>query len=425
MSPRAGKLSILARATGTLAAILLLAACGSGAGSSTQASTPKSCPETVLDALGRVVRRVYREGVSSERTIVARQVIEHSAALRAAVERGDPAAVQAAAAAMVATGRLTNLIVTAGARTLADIGGPALAPLTGTLTGSSGAVIGAYVTSVWSQTGFLTEADAIAEGLVSIRVDHRNSGGSSLLPAGKIPALGSITIAGVPYQYYSFGGKVLPSAAARIYLLRKLATVTPLCGADEAATTARTMSRVATLIYDGEAGRRTLPQVQRVQRNAALLAAVSRRDPVAATAAIKQLLNQHIVRIRVYTAAGGGAGAGAGGPGTFLADVGGPYVLAPVSAPLRSGGRTIGTAVLSIQDDEGYLRLAHRLAGLDVLMYMGSKLVKNSLGPEPGKVPERGSYTYRGQSFQVFTVHATAFPSGPLTIDVLIPILNS
>ncbi len=43
--------------------------------------------------------------------------------------------------------------------------------------------------------------------------------------------------------------------------------------------------------------------------------------------------------------------------------------------------------MLSIQDDEGYLRLTRRLAGLDVLMYMGAnhtRLVKNSLGPEPG-----------------------------------------
>ena len=48
--------------------------------------------------------------------------------------------------------------------------------------------------------------------------------------------------------------------------------------------------------------------------------------------------------------------------GQLLSDVGGPYVLAPVSAPLRLDGRTIGSFVLSIQDDEGYLRLTRRLA---------------------------------------------------------------
>jgi hypothetical protein len=55
-------------------------------------------------------------------------------------------------------------------------------------------------------------------------------------------------------------------------------------------------------------------------------------------------------------------------------------------------------------------------------MYMGGQLVKNSLGPEPGEPPASGSYTYRGQRYRVFTVDATAFPSGPLTIRVLVPI---
>jgi hypothetical protein len=81
--------------------------------------------------------------------------------------------------------------------------------------------------------------------------------------------------------------------------------------------------------------------------------------------------------------------------------------------------------VLSIQDDEGYMRLTRRLAGLRVLMYVNSpraQLVKNSLGRSPGTVPASGPYEYRGRRFQVFTVNARAFPSGPLTIRVLIPI---
>ena len=98
-------------------------------------------------------------------------------------------------------------------------------------------------------------------------------------------------------------------------------------------------------------------------------------------------------------------------------------MLAPVRATLRLHGRQIGNLVLSIQDDEGYLRLARRLAGLHVLMYMGgTRLVKNSLGPAPGAVPTSGLYRYRGHTFRVFTLNAHAFPSGPLRISVLIPI---
>jgi hypothetical protein len=150
-----------------------------------------------------------------------------------------------------------------------------------------------------------------------------------------------------------------------------------------------------------------------VQGYQPLLQAVARRDPAATRVAVEALLNQHIVRLRVTA------------PGGLLVDDGGPFVLAPVSAPLKLGGKTIGRIVMSIQDDEGYLRLTRRLAGLNVLMYMGAnhtRLVKNSLGPNPGTVPASGAYSYRGRNFRVITVNATAFPSGPLLIRVLVPV---
>jgi hypothetical protein len=107
--------------------------------------------------------------------------------------------------------------------------------------------------------------------------------------------------------------------------------------------------------------------------------------------------------------------------GRLLSDVGGPFVLAPVTAPLRRDGRTIGSFVMSIQDDEGYKRLAQRLVGLHVLMYMGSRLVKSTIGMSPGPIPRSGPVSYRGQRFRSYTFTASAFPSGPLRITVLIP----
>ena len=97
-------------------------------------------------------------------------------------------------------------------------------------------------------------------------------------------------------------------------------------------------------------------------------------------------------------------------------------MLAPVRAPLSLGGRAIGDFVLSIQDDEGYLRLTRRLVGLKVIMRTRAGIVKNDLGPDPGRVPRSGSFSYRGEHFRVYTFTATAFPSGPLTIQVLVPI---
>jgi hypothetical protein len=410
---------------GRVALVLLLAASLAGCGSTSKGSstaqasastgTSGSCPQTVLGALGKVVARAYHEGVSSERTVTARRLIAASAPLRLAVESGNAGAAQAAAQALVAGGHMTNLLVMRGATTLADVGGPALAPLRGTLTGAGGVAIGSYVTSVWSDTGFLAEAGGVAEGRVALRAGEHSVGGSFALPAGSLPTDGSLTQNQVLYQYTSFPAEIYPAGAARVYLLKPLSATAAFCGHSSEDTLVNTLSHVARLIYAGEAGKRTLPQVRRVQADQPLLRAVARQEPAATKLAVEGLLNQHIVRLRVTSG------------GRLLADVGGPYVLAPVSAPLRLGGRTIGSFVLSIQDDEGYLRLAKRLAGLHVLMYMSvngaqPQLVKNSLGPAPGTVPASGAYHYRGRTFRVFTLHADAFPSGPLRIAVLIPI---
>jgi protein-disulfide isomerase-like protein with CxxC motif len=415
MASHVGMRSLAARATIPLAALALLGGCGSSqSNSSASAAAAKSCPETVVEALSHVVRRVYREGIASERTSVARRTIAASTALRQAVEAANPVAVRAAAEALVAGGHMTNLLVMRGTQTLADVGGPAVAPLAGTLIGAHKAPIATYRTSVWSDAGLLAESGGIAEGRVSLRVGGRSVGGSLALPPGKLAPTGRVVLAHVPYEYASFGGKAFPSGQLRVYVLRPLSSITPLCGATSEDTTVNTMRRIARLIYDAEGGRRTLPQVQRVQADQPLLAAVARHEPAATKTAVERLLNQHIVRLRVSAV------------GHVLADVGGPYVLAPVTAPLVLGGRTIGSFVLSIQDDEGYLRLTRRLVGLRVLMYMDiaghPTLVKNSLGPQPGTVPASGSYSYRGSDFHVFTLHASAFPAGPLTIRVLVPI---
>jgi hypothetical protein len=409
-----GTPSIATRVTIGLAVSVALAGCGTGheinSSLASSAVADPSCATTVLKALSRVAEHVYHQGVASERTAAAVHFVVASAPLRAAVERGDAAATRATAEALIANGRMTNLEVKRGGRVLADVGPDALAPLHGTLTGAGGTPIGTFVTSVWTDEGFVAETSGITSGSVVLRANGRSIAGSLGLPPGALPTGGTLTQNGVLYQYTSFRAKTFPSGPLMVYLFRSISSTSPFCGRTIEDTVEKTLKHVATLIYDGEAGRRALVQVNRVQHDAALLRAVARRDPAATRQAVEGLLNQHIVRLRVSA------------PGRLLADVGGPFVLAPVTAPLVVGGRTIGSIVLSIQDDEGYKRLANRLAGLDVLMYMGSQLVKNSLGPMPGAVPTGGTYHYRGQAFRVFTLQVKAFPSGPLRIVVLIPI---
>ncbi|HXM86363.1 MAG TPA: hypothetical protein VN889_01895 [Solirubrobacteraceae bacterium] len=378
-----------------------------------------SCAATVLQALGHVAARVYREGVSSERTLSATRMIESSTALRSAVEAGDASATQAAARALVATRHLTDLRVVRDGKVLADVGGPALAPIGGTLSDASGAPLASFVTSVWADGGLITETNGIAEAATMLRSESPSGNGATLagafaLPSGRLPKSGTFTHDDRAYEFTSFAASSYPTGdPLRVFVLRTTESLRGLCGASVVDTTFNTLTRIARLIYAGEAGARTLPQIRRVQRNQPLLQAVARRDPQATRVAVEALLHEHIVRLRISAG------------GHVLTDDGGPYVLAPVRAPLRLHGKTIGSLMLSIQDDEGYKRLASRLAGLDVLMYMDGQLVKSTIGYSPGPAPTSGPFSYRGKTYRAYTFDAVAFPSGALRITVLMALPHS
>jgi hypothetical protein len=406
-----------------LVACVMLAGCGAAKRAAAESvpagvdgAQTSSCPATAMQALGRIATRVYAEGISSERTVVALRLIEKSAPLRAAAVAGDPVRAAAAAQALLATGHVTDLRVTGAGKVLAEVGSAAVAPLRGTIVGAGGKSIASFTTSVWSDSGLLAETSGITEGVAVLRTQGRSGhgqtiGGALRLPSGPLATQGTLRLGSTRYAYTSIPVSLYPGGQPlREYVLRPVASLTPLCGATPQDTTFNTLTRIARLIYDAEAGARTGPQVERVQSNQPLLLAVARRDPKATRAAVAALLHQHIVRLRITAG------------GRLLADVGGPYVLAPVSAPLRLGSSEIGTLLLSIQDDEGYKRLAERLVGLDVVMYMGGRLVKSTIGFSPGRVPTDGRFAYRGRSYRAYTFDARAFPSGPLRITVLIPV---
>ena len=425
-TPSAAKRAAVALVLLLALAVVYVSSVGGGSPAHANPDPPpedaaNACGPAVLEALSQVGQHVYNEGVSSERTEIAERAVKGSSALREAVEHGNAAAARSAAQALLATGHITNLTVLHGAQTLVTVGSSdALAPLHGTILSKAGAPIGSFVASVWADAGFLSEMQGVVEGDIALRANKHSIGGSFALPTGELPAAGTLTTHGTAFQYASFPASVYPSGSLRVYILRSVRSTAHICGPTVQDTLVDTLSRVASLIYAGEGGPHALIQLHRAQQDGALLAAVAARDPAATRKAVVGLVFNHTHIVRMRVSAGG----------HLLSDVGGPYVLAPVSGALRLHGKRIGSLTLSIQDDEGYLRLAKRLVGLDVLMYMNPtsphpELVKNSLGPGVGgfsSVPTSGLYTYRGRTFRVFTLNARSFPSGSLRISVLIPI---
>lgn len=370
-----------------------------------------ACVATVLSVLDKIAKRVYHEGVFSERTASATYLVEHSRALRKALERDDPAAVRAAVHGLLATHHMTDIEITRDGRVLASLGAAhAITPLHGSIAGAAGARVAGFATTVWADSGFVGEVEGLAEGPVAIREHGRTIAGSVRLPSGRLPARGSLTLAGVAYRYTSLPLAVYPAGRARAYLLLPASSIAPLCASSATQTTVNTVSHVAKLIYTGEQGPRALVQVRRAQHNRPLLQAVAHHQREAARLAIDALLNEHIVRIRVDTG------------GALFEDVGGPHVLAPLRAPLRWDGHQVGTMVLSVQDDLGYLKLARRLAGVKVVVHRGSQLVMSSFRSPPADLPASGPVRLHGREYRVFTLYAEAFPAGRLRISELVPI---
>jgi hypothetical protein len=159
------------------------------------------------------------------------------------------------------------------------------------------------------------------------------------------------------------------------------------------------------------------PEVRRVQRqverDGPLLSALGASNRVAIAKAVTSLVfsHTHIVRLRVSRG------------GSLLADVGGPYILAPVGGSLRFGGRTVGRYLLSVQDDSGYAKLESRYLGYPLLMRQGARRlpVEGTFSPASTFIPDSGPVSWRGGSYSVFSFPAQAYPSGPLKISMLVP----
>jgi len=153
---------------------------------------------------------------------------------------------------------------------------------------------------------------------------------------------------------------------------------------------------------------------KQVEQYVPLLSAMASGNRTAVNEAVTALVysHTHIVRLRVTQG------------GAVLADVGGPYILAPVGGTLRFNGRPVGRYVLSVQDDLGYVKLETRFIGVPLALYNGSRRLplEGTIPAGSASIPEHGPVRYGGASYQVLSFNAKAFPSGSLRISLLIPL---
>jgi hypothetical protein len=198
-------------------------------------------------------------------------------------------------------------------------------------------------------------------------------------------------------------------------VLRSLASsaASPRCGPASATTIASVDATVAQGIYAAEIhSSEVKADIAHITGSQALLSALASNNEAAVYSDVHTIVytpHWHIVRLRVVKA------------GRVVADVGGPDVIAPVSGTLRWKGRTLGTYVMSVQDDIGYVKLVSRFIGVPVDLYRNGSFLMGTLQPAPSTVSAGASVSVSGASYQVQLLSARTFPSGTLRVALLVP----
>jgi hypothetical protein len=411
--PRARRCAGSALALAGPSLALLVAGCGSAAarGAAPAGALPvaatgprQTCPQTVQNVLRDVAMRTYDQAASGPNVSSATRRLARSGALAAAVARDDPPATTRALRPLLKD-QIERIVVTRGRRVLADLGtGAGLAPAHGVIRDAAGAPVGRYTLSVGRDAGIARLIRALTGAQVVMRAGGHRVATTLRAARKRLPPAGTATVAGVRYSISSFRGTAFPADALQVWLLGRSPN-RAVCGATPAATVANAIGDVANrLLVDEGGGAATARVLGVVAGDPRFVRAVAADDPAALRREIIRFFRNstlHVVRIRAVTA-----------NGRLVGDVGGPYVLAPASAPLRLHGRVIGRVTLSIQDDTGTEVLLGTPAG---------QVAGSTLSPGPATVPARGSVTYRGRAYQAFSFPARAFPSGPLRISLLVP----
>jgi hypothetical protein len=391
-----------------LATVVLFAGCGSAATTRSTAtvaatsgpgtgatSTPSaSCGQLVAGTLGTVAARVYHEAATGGDVEQAVHRVQSSSALASAVNSDDASAARAALRELL-LGQIVRIEVLRGGHVLAQAGsGQAIAPAQGSIPGTDAT----FVLSTQAEHSYVEVVRQVTGAKVTLTTNPTatpGSPGAAPTPTG--------------YQATTLSGLAYPRQPLRIALLVPTAGVS--CPGSATRTKVETLGRVGELIYQEELHSPDVAKtVRHIEASEAFREAVAARDPSATRDAIVGFFREHIhvVRVLVTTSAG------------LLVDVGGPYVPAPVRGTVRSHGKVVGKFEMAIQDDAGYMKLAHLFTGAEVLMREGERQVMGTLTPGPPTVPDRGTVAYGGGTYEAYSFTGEAFPEGPLRISLLL-----
>lgn len=185
------------------------------------------------------------------------------------------------------------------------------------------------------------------------------------------------------------------------------------CGPATQSTIAAVDETVLSDIYRNElAGTEVSFDLAQITGAHDLLAAVASHNQAATLKAVQRIVYHpawHIVRLRVLDSSG-----------RILADVGGPYVIAPVSGVLRSGGHTLASFVMSVQDDAGVTKLETHFVGDPIGIYLQGRLVTELGANFPATPPSGSAMTLGGISYRPVAATFKAFPAGTLSAVILV-----
>jgi hypothetical protein len=371
----------------------------------------QACAAAGASALGSIAHRVYGEAVSSEQVRVAVRFAQNSRRLARAVMHHDPGLARGAARALIATGHVARIEVDDGRRVLADVGTPrAIAPTSGVITDSHGRSVGHFRVAIQTVDGLALTIQGLTGGRVIVHGSRRGRFGNTHGLPANLPAHGELRALGRPIEVVSMNVTPFDGRTLWLSVLRSRRALTRYCRRDVDETVAAVLGAVGARMYAYEASsHKVSAALERVRSDGPLVRAVLAGDARAVRHAIDALLNRHIVRIRIS------------GPRGMLVDVGGPHVLAPAATTMTVAGLPIGRVVLSLQDDLGYVLLAQRLLGVEVVLRQGGTQVMSTAGTPPPSIPRFGRLHSGGRNYVASSFMGQAFPTGRLRISLLVP----